>query len=295
MWLRNSDKYKEIIKEIELEESNEKKAEKAYSALRDESLKGILTDADKKGLFNCIKNATKGDGSEQIVATWCFFGDCYYYGYGCKKSLDDAISSYKKVMDLQGDYASEWKNWAASKIGNIYIDQQRINEAKPYIHMSTSARDYEKLANVLWENGEERASLEDYKKAGDYGRVECYAQAVKRCLSSSDTGIKEKAIEYAIMYFKSDEDIRKKQKSADTIMYYFYDALDKAEPREKERLKMQFERFKRILDDNGLKKKSERTIKKLFKGVKENAGVIGVFATIGVSAISIISSISKKK
>lgn len=297
MWSKHSNIFKEIIKEINLEGSNEKKAEKAYNSLMDETIKGKLSDSEKKEIFNYIKKIAKSNDSNQFVGSKCFLGDCYYYGIGCKKSIDDAISWYNEVINTQGNFAGKWKNWAASKLGNIYLDQKDVNTAKKYIYMSTSAKDYERLADILWENRDERSSLESYKKAGDYGRVECYARAVKRCLSSSDTVIKEKAIEYASLYFKTDEDIHNKQKCADRIMYYFYNRLDKAELGEKEQLKIQFERFKRILDDNRLKKKSERVIKKLFKSVKENAEFLHLlnYMIPAAPGLAVFKLITKKR
>lgn len=288
---KNNDIFSEIMSEIECIDSGEKKAEEAYNVLMDKKIRKSLSDANKQVLFNCIKEATEHKGLEEIVASWCFLGDCYYKGIGCRKSTKDAISAYRIVIDTQGDYAGEWKSWAASKLGNIYIDQKLYIEAKPYIHMSTSTKDYERLARHLWENGDERGALEDYKKAGDYGRSKAYAEAIKKCLSSHDKGIREKAVEFACEYFKSDEDVEKKQKEADCIMDFFYVELHNAEPKEKERLEKQFERFKRLLDDNSLKKKRENIIKKTWYENKN--GIVGV-ALSGIVMVA-VETVKKNK
>ena len=293
--MENKNIYESVVFEYENESEADKKALIVYDILCDKSLRNKIDKVQQKDLFNKIEGTTKMAQKQEVVAAWWCLGDCYYHAYGCKKSIGEAIACFNMVLENNSDYAKEeWWPKAGSRLGNIYIGQEEYDKAKKYIHMSTNPKDYQRLANHLWEKGDERGALEDYKKSGALGRIKSYAKAVKLCLKSNDPQINEKAEEFAIMFLQTDADKKYKQEVADLITCYYYEKLRNADPNEKDYINKQFDRFKVKLDGEHLKKKSESVVQKIWnKQVRDSVVAAGVVTGLGV-AVKIGTKIAKK-
>lgn len=269
-------------------ENKEAQANSAYAALKN---KKNLGKEDRIKLFELIKKLANDKEGQITIIAGEYLGDCYNDGLGCKKSESKALGAYKEVMKIQrsDEETENLKIWAETKIGRIYWKQGNYDEAFSYLNNSTSSEDHIKMARYRWKKGEYNAALESYKKAGKLGAAGALAEATEKCLENPDKNISDRAVEYAYSYFGSNESKKDMQKIADGVMDYYYRKLRLADMQEKEDIKKQIDRYKAMLGNYELKKKSEN---KIHEFVRDNKDTIGALSAIGAS-IGVVAKVTK--
>jgi tetratricopeptide (TPR) repeat protein len=69
---------------------------------------------------------------------WCMRGDLIQLGPGNSPSLDDALASYKRAVEIDPQFVEAWE-----EIGNFYhnvLDEE--DKAKPYFHEAERLKGY---------------------------------------------------------------------------------------------------------------------------------------------------------